>query len=265
MQTVKEQLLGHAVNQKVTQLQLTLVEEQKKSRRNLYMLAGMYVLMIAWSMWDTAHVFDQIKEMSAPQKVASLAVGQLRQQLPAVQQDLVAHVRNAAPQIATNLLQAGHKAIPETEKQLQQQLTQAADQLSANMDARVPAITEFLSTNLQDTIKAANYASDADLSKALVRETVQALDKELQTALNPTLFAGIFKTRTEVEQLVGKPQASLSPEERSTKMALLNALRITELAQGQQHSSLLAQGVRAILGAVLPKDMMAAMDKPLPN
>jgi hypothetical protein len=252
-----------AVLTQIATLQATLTEEQTKSRRNLLIISGIYALMIIWTIWDTSHVLEQIKDISAPDKVAGMASAQLRQQLPGMQQDLIAHMQQTAPQIADRLIQSAHQTVPATGKQVKQQLSAAANELSARMDQHTPAITEFLKANLKDTIPAAKYASDEELSKALVGETVKALDQELTLALNPTLFNALLNIKGDIDLLAVTPEASLTPQQRVEKTALLNVLRISDLARGDTQSSLLAQGLRAILQAGLPGDMFKALDSPL--
>lgn len=252
-----------AVLTQIATLQATLTEEQSKSHRNLLIISGIYALMISWTIWDTSHVLGQIKDISKPDKVAAMASAQVRQQLPVMQQELIAHMQQTAPQIAGRLIQSAHQTVPATGKQIKQQLSAAADELAVRMDQRTPAITEFLKANLKDTIPAANYASDEALSKALVTETVKALDQELKLALNPTLFNALLNIKNDIDLLATTPEANLTAQQRVEKTALLNALRISDLARGDQQSSLLAQGLRAILQAGLPGDMFKALDSPV--
>jgi hypothetical protein len=252
-----------AVLSQISALEATLSEEKRKSRRTLYILSGAYLVLIAWTIWDTGNVLAQIKDISSPDKVARMAASQVRSQLPGLQRDLIAHLQQTAPQIAERIVQSGHQAIPDTGMTIKQQLSRAADELSARMDQRVPALTEFLKANLKDTITAGHYASDEELSKALVGETVKALDQELNLALSPTLFYGLSTIKNDIDYLAGKPAASLTEQQRAEKAALLNAIRINELARNGKDSSLLAQGVRSILEAGLPGDMFKALDAPV--
>ncbi|MFI3186135.1 MAG: hypothetical protein QX198_09165 [Methylococcaceae bacterium] len=252
-----------AVLTQIATLQATLTEEQSKSHRNLLIISGIYAVMTIWTIWDTSHVLGQIKEVSSPDKVAMMASNQLRQKLPGLQQDLIVHMQQTAPQIAERLIQSAHQTVPATGKQVKQQLSAAADELALRMDQRTPAITEFLKANLKDTIPAAHYASDEELSKALVGETVKALDQELTLALNPTLFNALLNIKSDIDLLVSTPEASLTAQQRVEKTALLNALRISNMARGDTQSSLLAQGLRAILQAGLPSDMFKALDSPV--
>lgn len=252
-----------AVLSQITALETTLTAEKSKSRRNLMIMAGAYAVLIAWTIWDTSHVFEQIKDVSAPDKVARLAGSQVSQQLPGLQRDLVAHLQQTSPQIAARILQSAHKAIPETGQQIKQRLSTAADQLVVGMDLRTPELTAFLKANLKDSIPTAQYASDEELSQALVSATVKALDMELNQALNPSLFNALFNIKGDVDQLLGKSAIDLTAQQQAEKAALLNALRITELAQAGKDSSLLAEGLRAILQSVLPGDMFQALDSPV--
>ncbi|GAB4255647.1 MAG: hypothetical protein Kow0065_03840 [Methylomicrobium sp.] len=254
MQTVLSQIQA---------LEQTLNEEKVKSHRSLLMLSGAYALLIAWTLWDTSRVFHQIKTVSAPETVAAMAASQIGQQLPGLQRDLVTHLQTTSPQLAERIVQSAHRAIPQTGEQIKEKLSVAADQLIARMDERTPELAAFLKANLKETIEAGHYASNEELNKALVSETVGALDRELQQALNPLVFNTFGHLQNQVEQLHGKPYASLTEQQRAEKAALLNALRITELARGEQNSSLLAQGLRAILQVLLPADMFKALDSPV--
>jgi hypothetical protein len=232
-------------------LEQTLVDEKSKTHRSLVILGAAYALLIVWAIWDTSHLFGQIKSISAPEQVAALAAGQLRRQMQHNMSDQFARM---APQVAERVALTLHQAIPRAGETIRQQLNAAADQLAADMAQReVPKLTALLKDKLKDSATVLHYASDTELNHHLVKETVAAFDRELDQVINASQFGALLGVSQDLNLLADKPDSKMSARERAEKAAVLNALRISELARsGDNRSSPLGQGLRAMFGNVLP-------------
>lgn len=248
----------------IQELQQQVAEEKRKSWRNLLILGAIYGLMIPWVIWDTTNVMSQIKTVSSPANVAGLAANQVRIQLPQLQQELSAYLDRSALKMADRVVVSAHQSLPDITTWAKQRLTAASDQMTQDFNRRyVPNLTAFLKANLQDTVDSAHIASDADLNKAIVRATMGALDKELDQAINASMLSALGGIDADLNTLLHKADSELTLQQRAEKSAVLNALVLTKMAQNGDQSSLLAQGLRAILASILPGDMFKALNKPL--
>jgi len=245
-------------------LEKAIAEEKNKTQRSLYILAAVYAVLVMWVFWDTSRVLGQIKAITAPDKVAALVGNQFRAQLPELQRQLTTDIGRQAPEIAAHITLSAHQAIPVLGELARRNVSLTADQIAQAMNEKhVPNLIAFLRGSLKDLPQnTAQAAANPEVTQRIAEMTVQAFDRELDQVLDKTLLAQLAEVKTQVDTLAAKPDKILNARERAEKTVLLNALYLVNHAQRGQ-TSLLAQGLRAVLAGLLPKDMFEAMDRPV--
>jgi hypothetical protein len=245
-------------------LELTVAEERRGARRSLVILAVLYALLVPLVAWDATRVLHQIQAAAHPDNVAALAAHHVRARLPELQQRLTTDIERQAPEIAARVTASAHDTIPVLGELARRNLALAADRLVQAMNERhVPAVVDFVRASLGDLPQqTARLAGDPDVTRRIAELTVQALDRELALALSDTLLDRVAVLGPAVGALAARPAAELTARERAEKAVLVNALYLVNRSE-RGDTSLLAQGLRAVLAALLPRDMFTATDRPL--
>jgi hypothetical protein len=250
----------------IARLEDSIETERARTERSLKIVGLAYLILIPLVIWDVNRVLTQIRNAGDPDNVAGLAVSQVRNRMPELKQQLVQDIQTQAPQIAAQITASAHKAIPALGDLARRNIGLTVDGIMQAMNEKhVPVVIAHIKRSLGDLPRnTAQAAADPRVAQQIVDLTVDAFDRELGGVLNTTLLGELALLKGQIDQLAALPAGSLTPRQRAEKAVLVNSLYLVNHSE-KGDTSLLAQGLRAALAIVVPRDMFEAMDRPLPE
>lgn len=202
---------------KLESLEKNIETQLKKSKRGIYLVVIVYVILIAFVFAYTSFIIRELKVLAEPPVVAEFIVEQVQARIPLVTDNLKRNSNAYADAIAGSTITYIRSSIPLIGDLAKGQIDKATDMINIQMNEQyLPIIEEYFKMNKVQITDIFNQLIDDQIALQMNNILFERLDSEAKL-FNEPLTESINDLEAKILKLASTPNSQLTNKELAQK------------------------------------------------
>lgn len=220
------------LNNRVQQLAKEIADARFKVDTALRSTIVFYIIVILGITAYTLYLGYKIQQLATPQTVATMIGSALKDQMPAIQQQLVQQAKIQAPIMAKKTIDAGEKLLPQAEMLIKSKIDSSIETIiDKTVNTAMPVIMDRLKANFDDISKHKNLIADKKTAETIADLLSTGIAAELDKVIDTSFYNEITKLQKDIDSIAQQSAAKITMREMAEKRVIIYWLYLVEKAE----------------------------------